>query len=337
MAGIELVPGRFSRVRKEKKGNKMVVEKVLVCSQRQAAAEKNILRQCAESEGAKNIVKMIGEGFTADGFTLTFEYCEEGNLDQYVSKRSNSNNPLGEADCRSVVTDIASGLEFLHNLRIEHRNLQPENILVTWYNRAVYKIAGFGSARSLSEYDGRRGLERDRRHGGDHDGGHFSVHDGGHFGVHDGGHFGVHDGGHFGVHDGEDGEHDENDGTGDTCFSPPEAALTEKSDIFSLGAVAFALLRPEFDDDKLVAYYTGRRLTEVRGEIELRHITDQGLGDVIKAALRRDMSKRPTAEQVCEMLKTVYSDPVLMKLAYGYLAICAIGIGVGIGVFLRRQ
>ncbi|XP_048252595.1 probable serine/threonine-protein kinase irlF [Haliotis rufescens] len=329
MAGIELVPGRFSRVRKEKKGNKMVVEKVLVCSQLQAAAEKNILRQCGESEGAKNIVKMIGEGFTADCFTLTFEYCEEGSLDQYVSKRSNSKNPLDEADCRSVVTDIGSGLEFLHNLRIEHRNLQPENILVTWYNRAVYKIAGFGSARSLSEYDGRRGLERDRRHGGDHDGGHF--------GVHDGGHFGVHDGGHFGVHDGEDGEHDENDGAGDTCFSPPEAALTDKSDIFSLGAIAFALLRPEFDDDKLVAYYNGRRLAEVRGEIELRHVADQGLGDVIKAALRRDMSKRPTAEQVCEMLKTVYSDSVLMKLAYGYLAICAIGIGVGIGVFLRRQ
>ncbi|XP_046382016.2 serine/threonine-protein kinase ark1-like [Haliotis rufescens] len=251
MSGRELVPGRFSRGHKENIGIEMVFKKVLVCSHCHAAAEKDILRQCLGSEGAKNIVKMIGDSFTEDCFTLTFEYCEEGSLDQYVSKRLTMKSPLDEADCRSVVTDIASGLQFLHKIGIIHGNIQPENILVTWDSGTLYKIGGFGSAA--------RRLTR---------------------------------------------EHAGEEGTGDTCFSPPEAVLTEKSDIFSLGVIAFALLRQEFDHNKLVAYYNGRRLAKVGGEIKLPGVADQGFGDCIKAALRQDISRRPTAEEVYLTLNT---------------------------------
>ncbi|XP_046381996.2 proto-oncogene serine/threonine-protein kinase mos-like [Haliotis rufescens] len=260
MKETELVQGRFSTVRYFNIGNKTVLEKALSCPQPIADAEKHILQQCAESEGAKNIVK-IYNAFPAKGVTMFLEYCEEGNLNQYVSKRLFMKKHLNAADCRSFMTDIASGLQFLHNIDIIHANLLPENILVTSCSKPVYKIGGFGSAAGRQAG---RNNRRDEEHGG-------------------------------------------LDGTEDACFLPPEEALDKKSDIFSLGAVTYALWSPQFVDDKLVAYYGGRRLAKMAGKIDLGHITDQGLRDIINEALKADIAGRPTAEEVCSMLNTGYS------------------------------
>ncbi|XP_048252601.1 serine/threonine-protein kinase ULK3-like [Haliotis rufescens] len=250
MKETELVQGRFSTLRNFNIGNKTVLVKAFSCPQPIADAEKNILRQCAESEGAKNIVK-IYDAFPAKGVTMILEYCEEGNLNQYVSKRLFMKKPPNAADCRSFMTDIASGLQFLHHIDIIHGNLLPENILVTSYSKPVYKIGGFGSA---ARRKARRNNRRVEEHGG-------------------------------------------LDATEDSCFLPPEGALDKKSDIFSLGAVTYALWSPQFVNDKLVAYYGGRHLAKMAGEIDLRHITDQRLRDIINEALKGDIVGRPTAEQ----------------------------------------
>ena len=100
----------------------------------------------------KNIIKM--RAFKASDaecpfeatFSLLFEYCPGGNLNQRLSR------PSSKAVNLRWMKMIARAMEYLHHQRIIHQDLTPDNILLTADN--VIKITDFGLARRFQPNGG---------------------------------------------------------------------------------------------------------------------------------------------------------------------------------------
>lgn len=72
------------------------------------------------------------------------EYCEKGDLFKFLQE-----NDLKEEKIKNIMKGIIKGLNFLHKNNYIHRDLKPQNILITGKDQV--KIADFGLARYLSE------------------------------------------------------------------------------------------------------------------------------------------------------------------------------------------
>eukprot|EP01013_Petalomonas_cantuscygni_P038263 TRINITY_DN6932_c0_g1_i1.p1 TRINITY_DN6932_c0_g1~~TRINITY_DN6932_c0_g1_i1.p1 ORF type:complete len:322 (+),score=73.15 TRINITY_DN6932_c0_g1_i1:52-1017(+) len=73
---------------------------------------------------------------------LVFEYCSN-DLKRYMSRR-----PLTPQDVKVFTYQILDGLAFCHSHRILHRDLKPQNILVSHDGQSA-KLADFGLARAF--------------------------------------------------------------------------------------------------------------------------------------------------------------------------------------------
>ncbi|XP_041942366.1 cyclin-dependent kinase 6 [Alosa sapidissima] len=73
--------------------------------------------------------------------TLVFEYIDQ-DLTSYISC---TKNELSRENIKDVMRQLLKGLDFLHSNMLVHRDLKPDNILVS--SRGEVKIADFGLAR----------------------------------------------------------------------------------------------------------------------------------------------------------------------------------------------
>lgn len=94
----------------------------------------------------RNIVRFLDvnlrvlEGETR--MTLVFEYIDQ-DLATYLEQHPSKS--LGQEKIRDLMAQLLSGIEFLHCHKVVHRDLKPQNILVT--RNGLLKIADFGLAR----------------------------------------------------------------------------------------------------------------------------------------------------------------------------------------------
>ncbi|XP_054617285.1 serine/threonine-protein kinase pdik1l-B-like isoform X2 [Dunckerocampus dactyliophorus] len=82
---------------------------------------------------------------------LVMEYCDGGDLNHYLLSR-----PPDAQRNHDVVQQLSSAVAFLHHLGIMHRDLKPDNVLVSIQpNGPVFKVADFGlSKMSEGRMDG---------------------------------------------------------------------------------------------------------------------------------------------------------------------------------------
>jgi len=71
---------------------------------------------------------------------IVMEYCDSGDLRDILKK------PIKEKYTQFYFYQLASGLKYLYNLNIVHRDIKPRNILLT-NSRRILKIADFGFAK----------------------------------------------------------------------------------------------------------------------------------------------------------------------------------------------
>ncbi|XP_028905177.1 serine/threonine-protein kinase 35 [Ornithorhynchus anatinus] len=84
---------------------------------------------------------------------FVMEFCEGGDLSRYVLSRRPD-----PATTRSFLLQLSSAVAFLHENRVVHRDLKPDNILVTERSGPpVLKVADFGLSKVCA------GAERGRR------------------------------------------------------------------------------------------------------------------------------------------------------------------------------
>ncbi|CAL6013069.1 Kinase [Hexamita inflata] len=72
---------------------------------------------------------------------FVFEYCESTVLDLM--------GKITERDCKLLTLQLLHSLQYLHQKHIVHRDVKPENLLVTYVNKhPILKLCDFGFARS---------------------------------------------------------------------------------------------------------------------------------------------------------------------------------------------
>ena len=145
--GDVLGEGAFSVVKlavNRKTGQKVAVK----CIDRQGLPEEdeNSLRQevaIMKALNHENIVKFIDFFEEKKFFYVVLEYLEGGELfDRIVQK-----NFYNEKEARDVVKVILNGMKYCHDKGIAHRDMKPENLLLTSKeDDSFVKIADFGFA-----------------------------------------------------------------------------------------------------------------------------------------------------------------------------------------------
>ena len=112
----------------------------------QAALESEI--EIMEKLRHPNIVRLVTSVKTKGHIYIVMEYCGGGDLHRFINKRG----PLSHEVTVHFMRELAAGLEFLYSKALVHRDLKPQNLLLSEFSpRAALKIADFGFARHLSE------------------------------------------------------------------------------------------------------------------------------------------------------------------------------------------
>jgi serine/threonine-protein kinase len=95
-----------------------------------------------------NIVTVIDRGEQEGRQFIVFEYVEGENLKALVEREA----PLPERQAIEVALQVADGLVFAHAHGLVHRDVKPQNVLLTEDGRA--KVTDFGIARSIDVHRG---------------------------------------------------------------------------------------------------------------------------------------------------------------------------------------
>ncbi|QTQ09104.1 Stk1 family PASTA domain-containing Ser/Thr kinase [Macrococcoides canis] len=92
-----------------------------------------------------NIVKVLDVDEDERHYYLVMEYVEGPTLHEYIQQQG----PLSPEEAVFFTKQILRGIEHAHSYRIVHRDIKPQNILMT--EDKELKISDFGIARALSE------------------------------------------------------------------------------------------------------------------------------------------------------------------------------------------
>uniref|UniRef100_A0A8B9PLW6 Inhibitor of nuclear factor kappa-B kinase subunit alpha n=1 Tax=Apteryx owenii TaxID=8824 RepID=A0A8B9PLW6_APTOW len=103
----------------------------------------NVVRACEVPEEMNFLVNDVP--------LLAMEYCSGGDLRKLLNKPENCCG-LKESQILSLLSDIGSGIQYLHENRIIHRDLKPENIVLQDEGgKIVHKIIDLGYAKDLDQ------------------------------------------------------------------------------------------------------------------------------------------------------------------------------------------
>lgn len=79
---------------------------------------------------------------------IIMDFCDKGPILDWDPEQEvfvspwNDNQPVSTRQLRKIFRDIICGLEYLHCFNIVHRDIKPQNILIS--SDGAVKIADFG-------------------------------------------------------------------------------------------------------------------------------------------------------------------------------------------------
>ena len=103
--------------------------------------EIDIMKNCNH----KNVTKLIDSFENSINIYIVMEYVSGGDLRSFIS---NLVSPLSESKAILIISQISTGLKYLHDRGIIHRDLKPDNILLT--HDLNVKIMDFGLSKIMS-------------------------------------------------------------------------------------------------------------------------------------------------------------------------------------------
>ena len=101
--------------------------------------------QAAANLAHPNIVNVYDVGQDGDTHYIVMEYINGESLKSYINRSS----PLPIGKAVSVAAQILAGLEYAHRSGLIHRDIKPQNVLIT--PDGAVKVTDFGIAKSVSD------------------------------------------------------------------------------------------------------------------------------------------------------------------------------------------
>lgn len=130
------------------KTKELVALKVIINTQQmheQGKIEVSIVQRLNQGDGFENSHIIEGKDFFIfrNHICATFEILGQ-NLYEY--SRSLRFRPLGMGQLRSIAFEMLTGLMYIHDLKVIHADLKPENVLLVPNSTRSVKIIDFGSS-----------------------------------------------------------------------------------------------------------------------------------------------------------------------------------------------
>ena len=91
----------------------------------------------------EHVVRYISFHEDGEFYYLVLELME-GNLEEFFDEYT-----INEAEVIGLCEDVVTGLQFLHEQKILHRDVKPQNILYKVHPKMCLKIADFGLSRTI--------------------------------------------------------------------------------------------------------------------------------------------------------------------------------------------
>ena len=132
---------------KDHKLNRFVAVKVLkaeFCEDKSFVSKFKIEAQSAAGLAHPNIVNVYDVGEDQGIYYIVMELIEGITLKKYIEKKGK----LPVKDAVSIAIQVAQGIEAAHNNHIVHRDIKPQNIIIS--REGKVKVTDFGIARAAS-------------------------------------------------------------------------------------------------------------------------------------------------------------------------------------------
>jgi serine/threonine protein kinase len=96
----------------------------------------------------ENIVKYYDYFNENNYFNIVMEYCQGLDLKKYINKFKEEDKRIDRNSIYKYIIDICKGLKEIHSKNIIHKNIKPENLILTENNKI--KICDFGIDKQLN-------------------------------------------------------------------------------------------------------------------------------------------------------------------------------------------
>lgn len=95
-----------------------------------------------------NCVELFDHGSAGSAFYFVMEFCPGGSIDALLERRGGK---LALKEAGPIILQALDGLAFAHEKGFVHRDLKPQNILLTANEGGVAKVSDFGLAKSFQQ------------------------------------------------------------------------------------------------------------------------------------------------------------------------------------------
>ena len=82
-----------------------------------------------------NIIKMIDFKEDSDYYYCIYDYCNGGNLSDYIKYLKENNKSCSEEEAQYIMKQLIEAFKYLHNKGIIHRDIKSSNILIYFDSR----------------------------------------------------------------------------------------------------------------------------------------------------------------------------------------------------------
>ena len=94
-----------------------------------------------------HLVRYVADFFENEKYLMVMEFCSGGDLKKAIDKQKSLKSPFAEDLVFNWFRQLISGLKYMKEIKILHRDLKPNNVFLTFDNKI--KIGDFGLAKML--------------------------------------------------------------------------------------------------------------------------------------------------------------------------------------------